>query len=106
MSFDLLLQSDSVYVATQKVGDQRICIVHDGSENALSREEQLPSVELPCDEGWYIYYFFVCAHYSLCQPDSFVQCILALVYLLYIHLTVSYLLLFLAIVLFLMVRCV
>ena len=71
MSFILLLQSDSVDVATQNVDDERICIVHDGSEDPHSREEQLslPPEGPSCDEGWYLYHSFVCVHSSLFQPD-------------------------------------
>ena len=49
-----LFQTDSADVVIQNVhvGIERICIVHDGSEQPLSREEQLPPVEPSCDEGW------------------------------------------------------
>ena len=48
-----LFQSDSADVVIQNVGVERICIVHDGSEDPLSREEQLPPVEPSSNEGWY-----------------------------------------------------
>ena len=50
-----LFQTDSADVVIENVhmGVERICIVHDRSEDPLSREE-LPPVEPSCDEGWYI----------------------------------------------------